>query len=130
MYSLDNCFSREELQAWADRVARAIKGATFFTELKIDGVAVALSYEKGKLVRGATRGDGEIGEDVTANIRTIPGVPVKLKVPDPPALLEVRCTCRARRSTRSTRHVKKKACRRTPTLATRGPAHSVRRTRT
>jgi len=90
MYSLDNCFSREELQAWADRVARAVKSATFFTELKIDGVAVALTYEKGKLVRGATRGDGEVGEDVTANIRTIPGVPDKLKVPDPPALLEVR----------------------------------------
>ena len=90
MYSLDNCFSREELQAWADRVARAVKGATFFTELKIDGVAVALTYERGKLVRGATRGDGEVGEDVTANIRTVPGVPDKLKVPDPPALLEVR----------------------------------------
>jgi DNA ligase (NAD+) len=90
MYSLDNCFSREELQAWADRVARAVTGATFFNELKIDGVAVALTYEKGKLVRGATRGDGEIGEDVTANIRTIPGVPDKLKVTDPPALLEIR----------------------------------------
>ena len=90
MYSLDNCFSREELQSWADRVARAVTGATFFDELKIDGVAVALTYENGKLVRGATRGDGEIGEDVTANIRTIKAVPDTLKVEQPPALLEVR----------------------------------------
>src|SRR5205807_1133259 len=90
MYSLDNCFSREELQAWADRVARAVSGATFYNELKIDGVAVALTYENGRLVRGATRGDGEIGEDVTANIRTIKAVPEKLKVEQPPALLEVR----------------------------------------
>ena len=90
MYSLDNCFSREELQAWADRVARGVSGASFFDELKIDGVAVALTYEKGKLVRGATRGDGETGEDVTANIQTIKGVPRTLKVEDPPELLEVR----------------------------------------
>ena len=90
MYSLDNCFSREELQAWADRVARAVTGASFFCELKIDGVAVALTYEDGTLVRGATRGDGEIGEDVTANIRTIKSVPEKLKMEKHPALLEVR----------------------------------------
>ncbi|MGZ4214179.1 MAG: NAD-dependent DNA ligase LigA, partial [Actinomycetota bacterium] len=90
MYSLDNCFSREELQAWADRVERTVRGASFFCELKIDGVAVALTYENGVLVRGATRGDGEVGEDVTANIRTIRAVPKKLKVPDPPALLEIR----------------------------------------
>ncbi|MGZ4206264.1 MAG: NAD-dependent DNA ligase LigA, partial [Actinomycetota bacterium] len=90
MYSLDNCFSREELQAWADRVERMVRGASFFCELKIDGVAVALTYENGVLVRGATRGDGEVGEDVTANIRTIRAVPKKLKVPDPPALLEIR----------------------------------------
>ena len=90
MYSLDNCFSREELQAWADRVARAVTGAGFFCELKIDGVAVALTYENGTLVRGATRGDGEVGEDVTANIRTIKSVPERLKLEKPPALLEVR----------------------------------------
>jgi DNA ligase (NAD+) len=90
MYSLDNCFSREELQAWADRVERTVRAATYFCELKIDGVAVAMTYERGTLVRGATRGDGETGEDVTANIRTIRGVPNKLKVSDPPALLELR----------------------------------------
>lgn len=90
MYSLDNCFSREELQTWADRVARGVSGASYFCELKIDGVAVALTYEDGKLVRGATRGDGEIGEDVTANIRTIKSVPDKLKLESPPKLLEVR----------------------------------------
>jgi DNA ligase (NAD+) len=90
MYSLDNCFSREELQAWADRVARGVGTSSYFCELKIDGVAVALTYENGKLVRGATRGDGEIGEDVTANIRTIKGVPQKLKIEKSPRLLEVR----------------------------------------
>ncbi|HLW18015.1 MAG TPA: NAD-dependent DNA ligase LigA, partial [Actinomycetota bacterium] len=90
MYSLDNCFSREELQTWADRVARGVSGATYFCELKIDGVAVALTYENGTLTRGATRGDGEVGEDVTANIRTIKSVPETLKMQDPPTLLEVR----------------------------------------
>ena len=90
MYSLDNCFSREDLQTWADRVARGVSGATYFCELKIDGVAVALTYEEGKLTRGATRGDGEVGEDVTANIRTIRSVPDTLKMESPPKLLEVR----------------------------------------
>jgi len=90
MYSLDNCFSREELQTWADRVARGVSGATYFCELKIDGVAVALTYEDGRLTRGATRGDGEVGEDVTANLRTIKSVPDKLKIESPPKLLEVR----------------------------------------
>jgi DNA ligase (NAD+) len=90
MYSLDNAFSREELDAWAARVARTISGATFFCELKIDGVAVALTYENGRYVRGATRGNGEVGEDVTANIANVAGVPKILKVKDPPALVEVR----------------------------------------
>src|ERR1041384_2542288 len=90
MYSLDNAFSRDELDAWAERVARTVSGATYFCELKIDGVAVALTYENGRYVRGATRGDGEVGEDVTANIRSIKGVPATLKASDPPALIEVR----------------------------------------
>jgi DNA ligase (NAD+) len=90
MYSLDNAFSREELVAFDERVKRQVSKPTYFCELKIDGVAVALTYENGRYVRGATRGDGETGEDVTENIRRIRGVPEKLKVPDAPKLLEVR----------------------------------------
>jgi len=90
MYSLDNAFSFEELKAWGDRVARGVSGVTFACELKIDGTAVALTYENGAYVRGATRGDGVTGEDVTVNIRTMRGIPLKLRDPKPPALLEVR----------------------------------------
>ncbi len=90
MYSLDNAFSREELDAWAARVARNVTGATFFCELKIDGIAVALTYQDGRYERGATRGNGEVGEDVTANIARVAGVPKKLKTDEPPALLEIR----------------------------------------
>jgi DNA ligase (NAD+) len=90
MYSLDNAFSQEELKAWADRVARGVSGVTFACELKIDGVAVALTYEDGRYVRGATRGDGTTGEDITANLRTLKGVPLRLQTKNPPKLLEVR----------------------------------------
>ena len=91
MLSLDNAFSREELEAWAARVERAVgPGARSSCELKIDGVAVALTYEDGVLTRGATRGDGRIGEDITANVRTVRSVPQRLQVEDPPAYLEVR----------------------------------------
>jgi DNA ligase (NAD+) len=91
MLSLDNAFSWEELNAWGKRVERALGRQTdFVCELKIDGVAVALSYEDGSYVTGATRGDGYIGDDITANIRTIRGVPVRLRDPKPPADLEVR----------------------------------------
>jgi DNA ligase (NAD+) len=90
MYSLDNAFDETELKAWADRVARAVPKCSFECELKIDGTAVALTFEDGKYVRGATRGDGVTGEDVTANIRTIRGVPMRLKTPKPPRSMEVR----------------------------------------
>ena len=90
MYSLDNAFSQEELKAWADRVARGVSNVTFACELKIDGVAVALTYEDGRYVRGATRGDGTTGEDITANLRTLKGVPMRLQTKKPPKLLEVR----------------------------------------
>nr|MBA3553008.1 NAD-dependent DNA ligase LigA [Actinomycetota bacterium] len=76
MLSLDNAFSWEELEAWGRRVDRALGSeARFVCELKIDGLAVVLSYEDGSLATGATRGDGEVGEDVTANIRTVRSVP-------------------------------------------------------
>ena len=90
MYSLDNAFSREEFKAWTDRVARTVPNVSYLCELKIDGVAVALTYENGAYTRGATRGDGVTGEDISANIRTMRGVPMRLRDPKPPALLEVR----------------------------------------
>jgi DNA ligase (NAD+) len=91
MLSLDNAFSREELEAWAARVERTIgSGARYVCELKIDGVAVALTYEIGSLTKGATRGDGTTGEDITANVRTVRSVPTRLQVPDPPPALEAR----------------------------------------
>ncbi|HEU4864910.1 MAG TPA: NAD-dependent DNA ligase LigA, partial [Actinomycetota bacterium] len=91
MLSLDNAFSHGELEAWAARVERAVgTGARYSCEAKIDGIAVALTYEKGLLTKGATRGDGRIGEDITANVRTVRSVPQRLRVKDPPEYLEVR----------------------------------------
>ncbi len=91
MLSLDNAFSEAELKAWATRVERAVgEGARYVCEQKIDGVAVALTYQRGAFVQGATRGDGEVGEDITANLRTVRSVPTRLLVREPPALLEVR----------------------------------------
>jgi DNA ligase (NAD+) len=91
MLSLDNAFSREELEAWATRVERGVgSGAEYSCELKIDGVACALTYEDGVLTKGATRGDGRTGEDITANARTVRSVPQRLPMKDPPAYLEVR----------------------------------------
>jgi DNA ligase (NAD+) len=91
MLSLDNVFSQEELEAWGKRVERAIgTGARYVCELKIDGVAVALTYERGRYTQGATRGDGEVGEDITANIRTVRSVPQRLRATSPPPVLEVR----------------------------------------
>jgi DNA ligase (NAD+) len=91
MQSLDNVFSREELEAWAARVERdAGSGVSWLCELKIDGLAVALLYENGRLVRAATRGDGVTGEDVTANVRTMQDIPQQLAGADLPERLEVR----------------------------------------
>ncbi|MGH2678088.1 MAG: NAD-dependent DNA ligase LigA, partial [Actinomycetota bacterium] len=91
MLSLDNAFTWEELDAWGGRVLRALgREADFFCELKIDGVAVALTYENGRYAVGATRGDGYVGDDITANIRTVRSVPMTLRDPDPPPVLEVR----------------------------------------
>jgi DNA ligase (NAD+) len=90
MMSLDNAFSAAELQAWADRVEKEVQHAGYLCELKVDGLAIDLVYEGGRLVRGATRGDGRIGEDVTANVRTISVIPDRLVGEDVPELLEVR----------------------------------------
>ncbi|MEU8298124.1 NAD-dependent DNA ligase LigA [Micromonospora sp. NPDC048909] len=95
MLSLDNAFADEELAAWAERVERDAGGPVpYLCELKVDGLAINLTYEKGRLVRAATRGDGRTGEDVTANVRSIRDVPGQLapsaEFPDVPELLEVR----------------------------------------
>lgn len=94
MMSLDNAFSQDELAAWSARLARdGADDPDFLCELKIDGLAINLTYESGRLTRAATRGDGRVGEDVTANVRTIEGIPQRLEgteqypVPD---LVEVR----------------------------------------
>ena len=91
MLSLDNAFSWEELNAWGKRVERVVgQQAEFVCELKIDGLAVALTYEDGAYRRGATRGDGSVGDDITANIRTIRSVPMRLRGTGHPKVLEVR----------------------------------------
>ncbi len=92
MLSLDNCFSPEELAAWAARVARDAGSAAYhyLCELKIDGLAVNLLYEKGRLVRALTRGDGRTGEDVTNNVKTIEGIPHQLAGTNHPARVEIR----------------------------------------
>lgn len=88
MLSLDNVYSEEELRAWDARVRRLVDGepVEYVAELKIDGLAVALTYENGVFVRGATRGDGERGEDVTQNLRTIKSTPLRLLTPGPISL--------------------------------------------
>lgn len=90
MLSLDNVFERAELQAWGERVLRSVGQARFTCELKMDGVAFAAVFRDGAYQRGATRGDGEVGEDVTSNIATIDGFPAVLRGRGIPAVLEVR----------------------------------------
>jgi DNA ligase (NAD+) len=91
MLSLDNAFSFDELDAWAARVERTVGDeARFACELKIDGVACALTYDRGRLVKAATRGDGRVGEDITSNVRTVQGIPRTLAVDDPPSIVEIR----------------------------------------
>ena len=94
MMSLDNAFSFEELLDWGKRLERRLgsegEAVGYVCELKIDGFAISLTYEDGKYVRAATRGDGRVGEDMTANVATIKAVPAKLKSKKPPKLLEVR----------------------------------------
>lgn len=92
MLSLDNCFSPEELSTWAARVSRDASRSDFhyLCELKIDGLAVNLLYERGRLVRALTRGDGRTGEDVTNNVKTIEHIPHQLTGSDHPARVEIR----------------------------------------
>ncbi len=92
MMSLHNAFSIDELRAWSERIERRLEDRpvpSYATELKFDGLAISLRYEDGRLVQGATRGDGRVGEDVTRNIMTISDIPHRLP-PGAPAVLEVR----------------------------------------
>ncbi len=110
MLSLANGFTAEEISAWDERVRRLLRDdssksqaetedetthttdepITYVVEPKIDGLAVTLRYEHGHFIRGATRGDGEVGEDITANLRTVGSIPLVLRTDTPPPLLEVR----------------------------------------
>ncbi|MGK0426442.1 MAG: DNA ligase (NAD+), partial [Ulvibacter sp.] len=90
MYSLDNSYSKEDLEDWEKRIEKQVDGIVEFTcELKYDGASISLTYEKGSLVRAVTRGDGFQGDDITANVKTIKSVPLKLKGDFPP-LFEIR----------------------------------------
>ncbi|MEU4828091.1 NAD-dependent DNA ligase LigA [Actinomadura citrea] len=91
MQSLDNAMSADELLAWDERVVKEVgEVAGYLCELKIDGLAIALTYENGRLTRGVTRGDGRTGEDVTNNVRTIADIPSRLAGDGWPDVLEVR----------------------------------------
>ena len=132
MQSLDNAFSSDELSAWAARIEReGGTGASFLCELKIDGLAVALLYERGRLVRAATRGDGVTGEDVTANVLDDEGHPARSSTATTcpsGSRCAGRSTSRWRRSPTSTRRWSSRARRRSRTRATRQPARCARRT--
>ncbi|MCY7276172.1 MAG: NAD-dependent DNA ligase LigA [Phormidesmis sp. CAN_BIN44] len=93
LYSLENAFGNEDLITWEQRwrkVEPDVTQADYVCELKIDGSALALTYENGLLVRGATRGDGVTGEDITSNVRAIRSIPLRLNLDNPPTLIEVR----------------------------------------
>ncbi|WP_225837873.1 NAD-dependent DNA ligase LigA [Streptomyces sp. NK08204] len=92
MMSLDNTFNDDDLAAWADRIARELGAQEyhFLCELKVDGLAVNLTYEHGRLTRAATRGDGRMGEDITPNVRTIAEIPDRLRGEKVPDLVEIR----------------------------------------
>src|SRR5581483_9682361 len=91
MLSLDNAFDVDDLAAWAKRLDRLVpEPVAFVGEPKLDGLAISLVYERGRLVRAATRGDGVTGEDVTANVLTIGSVPRRLQLASPPDVVEVR----------------------------------------
>jgi DNA ligase (NAD+) len=93
LYSLENAFNDRELKAWETRWQKQLEDLPEFSyvcELKIDGNAIALTYDQGILVRGATRGDGVMGEEITPNVKTIRTIPLKLNLAHPPARVEVR----------------------------------------
>ena len=129
MLSLDNAYTDDELRAFDERVRKglgvaATRAIDYVAELKIDGLSIALTYDNGVLVRGATRGDGERGEEVTASVRTIRAIPLRLQQRAAGTLRSPRrnlsAACRVRRA--STRSAKRRASRRLPIRATPRPA--------
>ena len=97
MLSIDNTYSYDELREWDARVRKGLnpgEPVRYVVELKVDGVAVSLRYEDGRLVQGSTRGDGERGDDITANLRTVREVPLAAPATAPPP-----CSRSAARST-------------------------------
>lgn len=137
MLSLDNAFTEEELNAWAERLAAELgppagEGGTyhFLCELKVDGLAVNLTYENGRLVRGATRGDGRTGEDITPNVRTIAEIPDRLAGSASPrwSRSAARSSSPWRSSRSSTPVWSRRATSPSPTRATPPPAPCGRRT--
>ena len=92
MLSIENTYSLEDLRKFGDRTQKLLprEQIEWVVELKVDGLAVSLIYENGVLVCGVTRGNGYVGDDVTHNIRTVRGVPLRLAGRDPPPVLEVR----------------------------------------
>ena len=93
MLSLGNAFDDAELEAWQQRIAKLVPEvlrAGYQLEYKIDGAAVNLTYERGRLALGATRGNGMVGENVTANLKTVPDIPLRLQGESWPELMEVR----------------------------------------
>ena len=139
MLSLGNAFGHDELRAFDTRVRRglglpavpeAADELRYVAELKIDGLAVSLRYERGRFVQGATRGDGTTGEDVTANLRTITGLPARLtERVDLDARGEGRSSCPRPSSPGSTPSARRPDCPSTPTPGTAGRARSASRTR-
>ena len=88
MLSLSNVFNEEEIRKFDERIKKEIKNPKYVCELKIDGLSISLLYKNGKLVRGATRGDGVTGEDITNNVKTIKSIPLTLKENKD---IEIRC---------------------------------------
>ena len=135
MLSLDNAYDEEELRAFDERVRKGLaleRSPAYVAELKIDGLSIALTYEDGRLVRGATRGDGVRGEDVTQNVRTVRAIPLSLQErPAGPHRDSRRgLSAEEERSSASTRNRKRPASRSTPIRATPRPARcaiSIRR---
>lgn len=92
MLSIENTYSADEVRAFAKRAEKSLgePGPEWVVELKVDGVAISLIYEQGLLVRGVTRGNGQVGDDITHNVRTVPDIPLRLAGDDVPQVLEVR----------------------------------------
>jgi DNA ligase (NAD+) len=90
MMSLDNAFDLEELSAWFDRIEKEVPSPKYLCEVKVDGLAINLTYENGQLLRGLTRGNGVTGEDVTLNVKTIKNLPHALEGENLPSLIEIR----------------------------------------